>query len=176
MKKMINFRNCLIAVLCVTIICLSVGFVVLSIKLKSFEDETSTYDVSFVSVDKKSSVKGSSIEPVSTAEIDFDNKEINFNFELNANNDEVVYVANIRNNGTMMAKIVDVLGSPDYTVVPYKNSIDPVSISVSDLKDKIVEPGKEVELRVVASYKSTNTTVLKKKFNYRIGLITKYVE
>ena len=176
MKKMISFRNCLIAILCVTIIFLSIGFVVLSIKLKDVSDESSIYDVSFVDVEKKSSVKGSSIEPTSNATIDSSKKEIVFNFDLNADNDEVVYVANIRNNGTVSAKIVDILGSPDYTSEPYKSSISPVTITGSDLKDKIVEPGKEVELRLTVSYNSKTNSNAKRKFEYRVGLITQFVE
>jgi len=176
MKKMINFRNCLIAILCITIIFLSVGFVILSIKLKSSEEEKNIFDVSFANVEKKSSVKGSKIEPISNAEISSNNMEVLFNFELSANNDEVVYVANIRNNGTMKAKIVDIIGSPDYTIEPYKNVISPVTVSISDLTDKIIEPGNEVELRVSASYNSNTINNVKKQFIYKIGLITQYVE
>ena len=176
MKKMINFRNCLIAVLCITIICLSIGFVVLSIKLKDKEEEVSVYDLSFVSVEKKSSVKGSNIEPVSTAEIEANKKEILFTFDMNSNNDEIVYVANIRNSGNMKVRIVDIMQSPDYSIDPYKTNLAPVIINLSDLKDKIIEPGKEVELRISISYDSKSNVNTKKKFNYRIGLITQYVE
>lgn len=176
MKKMINFRNCLIAILCVTIIFLSIGFVVLSIKLKDIEEDISVYDLSFVSVEKKSSVKGSNIEPVSSASIEANKKEIAFSFDMNSNNDEVVYVANIRNNGNMKVRIVDIMESPDFGIDPYKTSIAPIVINMSDIKDKIIEPGKEVELRISVLYDSKTNVNVKKKFNYKIGLITEYVE
>jgi len=176
MKKMINFRNFIIAILCVTIICLSVGFIVLSVKLKDKIDDVDSYDVSIINVEKKSSVKGSSIEPIGEANITANKKEIEFNYAMNANNDEIVYVATIRNNGTMKAKIVDIIGSPDYTIEPYKSTISPVTIDISDIKDKVLEPGREIELRVSALYNSKTITNVSKKFSYKIGLITQYVE
>ena len=91
-------------------------------------------------------------------------------------NDEVVYVANIRNNGNMKVRIVDIMESPDYGIDPYKTSIAPIVINMSDIKDKIIEPGKEVELRISVLYDSKTNVNVKKKFNYKIGLITEYVE
>ena len=175
MKKMISFRNAIIVILCITIIFLSIGFIVLSVKLKDLKEDVDSYSVTFMNVVKTSSVKGSSVEPSSTAKIVEEHKEIEFNFDMSYPQDEVVYVATIRNNGTMKAKIVDIMGSPDYTIDAYKNALAPVSLSLSDVKGKILEPNQEVELRISAIYNNTAQPV-KKVFNYKIGLITEFVE
>lgn len=175
MKKMISFRNAIIAVLCVTIIFLSIGFIVLSLKLKELKEDVDSYDVTFMSVEKLSSIKGSNIEPVSNAKIIDGHKEIEMQVDMNYVHDEVIYVATIRNNGTMKAKIVDVMGSPDYTVEPYKSALSPVTLTLSDVKGKVLEPNQEIELRITFNYNASNVPV-KKVFNYKLGLITEYVE
>lgn len=177
MKKMISFRNAIIAILCVTIIFLSIGFIVLSIKFKELNEDVDSYNVTFMSIEKISSIKGSNVEPISNAKIIENHKEIEMQFDMSSVHDEVVYIATIRNNGTMKAKIVDIMGSPDYTVEPYKTALSPVVLTLSDVKGKVLEPNQEVELRIALNYNVNGGVVpTKKVFNYKLGLITEYDE
>ena len=49
--KNINIKNSIILVLCITIICMGIGFVVLSIELKSKQKETSIFDIIYTDVE-----------------------------------------------------------------------------------------------------------------------------
>ena len=39
MKKMINIRNTIIIVLCITIVLMAIGFIAISVKLKAYRDK-----------------------------------------------------------------------------------------------------------------------------------------
>lgn len=173
MKNMIHIRNSVIIILCVTIICLGIGFSVLAIRLKSEKDKVYSVDVSFVDISKSSSVKGSTIEPIGIAEVLNSQKELKFHFTLNSTHDEISYTAIIRNNGTLDAEIVDILESPDYHESSFEKTIYPVSITMSDLKGKVIPAGGEVELKIVAYYNPASVAVSKKEFDYKLGLIVK---
>lgn len=173
MKKMIQIRNNIITILCVTIVLLGIGFIVLSIELEHKKDEVHSYNVSFIDVSKKSSVKGSNIEPIGKAEIMEDGKEIEMSFTMNAFHDELVYVTNIKNEGTIPVEIVDIIESPDYSLESFKKLISPVSVSLTNIKGKIILPGETVELKITAYYNPNDSQVAKKTIPYKIGLITK---
>ena len=173
MKKMINIRNGIIIVLCLTIIFMGIGFIVLSVELKNTKDEVHSFDVSFSRIEKSSSVKGSSVEPSSSAEIISGGSELSMIFDLSAFHDEITYVATIENKWTLPAEIVDLMQSPDFSVPTFKNIIAPVTISVTDLKGKIIPPGDEMSLKIVVYYNPSSTPATRKNINYRLGLITK---
>ena len=69
MKKMINIRNSVIIILCITIICMSIGFIVISIDYTKNKKQDLSYNVVFEKIKKLSSVKGSNIEPKGTVKI-----------------------------------------------------------------------------------------------------------
>ena len=50
MKKLVSVRNGMIVVLCITIICLGIGFIILSMVLDIEKKTDIVYDVSFVEV------------------------------------------------------------------------------------------------------------------------------
>ena len=63
------FRRHLVIVLSVTILCMSLGFIVLSFAFNSKKNGISSFDVSFTNIEKVSSVKGSDIEPIGNLDI-----------------------------------------------------------------------------------------------------------
>ena len=108
MKKF-GIKNIIIVFLCLTIIFLCVGFALLTKELEKVKDEKHEYDVIFESIEKVSSVKGGTYEPVSEAFIVKEGKEIDFKYKLYVTNDEITYNAVIKNNGTFKVKILDLL-------------------------------------------------------------------
>lgn len=173
MKNMIHIRNSVIVVLCITIVFMGIGFIVLSVNLKKEKDMTHSFDVSFVDVTKSSSVKGSNVEPAGKATIVENGKEVDMAFTVNAVHDELVYIATIKNKGTLAAEIVDIIESPDYKLDSFNKSINPVTITLSNIKGKIIPPGESIELKIVVYYNPSTNAGGKKTFPYRIGLITK---
>ena len=141
---MIHIRNSVIVMLCVTVICMAFGFIVLSVHCKNEADKIDSFDVSFSDVRKTSSVRGTDLEPYGNIDITNSGLELDMSFVLNGGNDELSYIATIKNNGTLPAEIVDVIESPDYREDSFKKSISPVSISISDIKGKIIPPGDDV--------------------------------
>ena len=173
MKNMIHIRNSVIVVLCITIIFMGIGFIILSVNLKKEKDMTHSFDVSFVDVNKSSSVKGSNIDPTGKADIVENGKELDMAFTMNAVHDELVYVATIKNKGTLAAEIVDIIESPDYKLDSFNKNINPVTITLSNIKGKIIPPGDSIELKIVVYYNPSTNAGGKKTFPYRLGLITK---
>ena len=173
MRKMINIRNSVIVLLCITIICMGIGYIVLSMKLKNVQDEVHSFDVAFSAVKKTSSVKGSNIEPSGRVAIADNGKEVEMQFNLYATHDEMSYVATIENKGTLPAEIVDIMESPDYNLNEFKKIISPVTITLGDIKGKIIPPGDSIDLKIVVYYNPSSSKVVSKVFSYKIGLITK---
>ena len=171
MKNMIHIRNSVIIILCITVIFLAVGFIILSVKLKNKTDEVYTLNTVFTDISKTSSVKGSDKEPKSKAEIITSGSEINMSFNMNAAHDEITYVAKIKNKGSLPCEIVDIMESPDYKLEEFKKNISPVTISLTDIKGKIIPPGEELDLKIVVYYNTSTSG--SKNFSYKIGLITK---
>ena len=99
--------------------------------------------------------------------------ELDMSFVLNGGNDELSYIATIKNNGTLPAEIVDVIESPDYREDSFKKSISPVSISISDIKGKIIPPGDDVELKIVVYYTPSSSLNSPKSIPLKLGLLVK---
>ena len=79
MKKLINVRNSVIIILCITIICMAIGFIVISVDYTKKTKENFSYSVIFTKIKKLSSVKGSTSEPKGTVSINEDQAEIEMN-------------------------------------------------------------------------------------------------
>ena len=173
MKSMIHIRNSVIIILCITVILLGIGFIVLSVELKNKSDEVPVLDTIFTNIKKTTSVKGSDKEPTSTAEIVSSGEELEMKFNLNSVHDEITYVATIENKGNLACEIVDIMESPDYNNSEFQNLISPVSITLSDVKGKIIPPGEKLELKIVVYYNKKENVSGTKSFSYKLGLITK---
>ena len=173
MKFVKYLHKHLIIILCATIICMCFGFIILLLAFKNEKDSVPVFDVSFVDIEKESAVKGSDFEPIAKTEIVDGGKKIDMDFILNAVHDELTYVVTIKNNGTLAAEIVDIFESPDYSNSSFQNVIIPVSISLSDIRGKIVPAGETIKLKILVYYPPSNLEIAKKNFHYSIGLITK---
>ncbi len=174
MVKMINIRNSIIAILCGTIIFMAIGFMVLSVRLDNKNKEINSYKVIFKEVIKDSSTRGGNIEPKGLVDIAANGKELDMNFTLYNANDELSYIIKIKNEGTVKARIVDLLGSPDYQNVEYKYIIDPVVITSNNLVKKELAPLEEIDLKISVKYSPSIKTGVR-TFNYKLGLITEFV-
>lgn len=175
MKKMISARNSVIIILCITIICMGIGFIVLSMELEKKKNEKALFDMSFVSYAKVSSTKGGTVNPTGKLEIIDSGKVLDMSFTLNTAHDELIYNVVIKNNGTMTAEIVDLIASPDYISKGFNSLIEPVTITTNDLRGRELSPGEEVELKI-ALYYNPSTMKGKRTIDFRLGLITRAIE
>ena len=172
---MIHIRNSVIIVLCVTIVFLGIGFIVLSMDLKKEKNQEFTFDVSFSRIMKATSIKGGNIEPTGKIDISQSGKELDMSFSVTSVHDELSYVVTIRNNGNLPAKIVDILQSPDYSIKTFQTLILPVTITISDLKGKKIDPGEEVDLRINVYYNPSNLPASQKLIYYKLGIVAESV-
>ncbi len=170
MKKMIRLRNSIIIILCLTIILMGIGFIVLAMQLTN-PSKNAVFDTSFIKVKDISYVKGGKVSPTAKSSITNRGKEINLDMTLSTSYDQVLYTILIRNDGTLPSEIIDVKANPDYSNDILKESIDPITISYSDIVGKILNPGEEVELKVSATYNESSVNI-KKNVKYQLSLIT----
>lgn len=172
MKSLLKTRDNVIIVLCITIILLGIGFILLSVKLKEKDEFLNVFDVSFVDVTKSSSIKGTTGEPKGDFEFLHNNKEIQFNFLLNSTHDELSYVVVLRNNGNIPCEIIDIMESPNYSVGgSFSHLIDPVSISITDVKGKVLLPEEELPFKIVVYYNPSVKPIKPISFIYKIGVL-----
>lgn len=171
MKKMINIRNSIIIILCITIICMAIGFIIISIDYTKKLKKDCSYDVLFTNIKKLSSVKGSNKEPTFKVNLNDNKEEIEMQITMNAPHDELSFITTIENKGTVPVEIIDIMESPDYNINTFKNIIDPVTITLSDIKGKTINPNETLNLKIVFYYNNGNKGT--KSFNYKIGLITR---
>lgn len=175
MKK-IGIRNIIIALLCVTIICMAIGFSILSNQISNLKNKDYSFDVVVEEVKEATSVKGGITSPKCDYKINDDGHTLDMKFTLYTELDELAYNVIIENKGTMKAKIIDIISSPDYTnVKALSESIKPISITKTDISGKILAPGETTTIKVVARY-NTSTTKGTKEIPYKLSLITQSVE
>lgn len=154
-----------------TLIVLTGGFVVLTMKLNDVKNNVESFDVSFTDIQKVSSIKGGEKDPNGKLEITSYGKMVDMDFDLFMEHDEMQYDIKIVNNGTISASIVNLFMSSD--------GLDDkdVSISLSDLSGKIIDPGEEITARLSIYYKGDTTNsdvqkrVIDKKVTGKIGLL-----
>ena len=171
LKKLINIRNLIIIILCLTIISLGIGFAFLSIELQERSDENLIFDVSITKVEQNTSINGGITSPSTQHFISQNEKTITTHLKMYAPYDEISYTLTIENKGTITAEIVDLIETPDYLKDNNaKSSIAPIEISHLDIIGKVLEPGETTELKVVALYKPTQT-VQPKIFTYKLSII-----
>jgi len=167
--KNINIKNSIILVLCITIICMGIGFVVLSIELKSKQKETSIFDIIYTDVEIVSSIKGAKKEPSGRINIKSNGKVLDMNFSLNNPNDELIYIVTIKNAGNISGEVIDIIESPEYSS-KYMTSIAPVKITYTDVKGKILEPDEETQMKIKVTYDKIETPK-KIVFNEKLAII-----
>lgn len=167
----VKFVKVFLVSLSLTLIVLTGGFVVLSMKLKDEKNKVEVFDVSFVDIQKVSSIKGGDNDPNGKLEITSLGKIVNMDFDLFMEHDQIQYDIKIVNNGTISASIVDLFMNSEGI-----NDRD-VSISLSDLSGKIIDPGEEITARLSIYYSGATSggdvqkRVVEKKVTGQIGLL-----
>lgn len=173
MKKMMNNKNIIIMILCITIIFMGIGFTYLSLKLKDKNAEQNIFDVSFTKVQNNNSVKGGKIAPTGTSTIMNQGKSLDINLNMNTPYDELAYTITIKNKGTISAEIIDIIESPNYSELSKQNpTIYPVTITYNDIIGTVLEPKESIELKVTAIYNKTTTSSEPKKISYKLNIIS----
>lgn len=171
MKKMINIRNSVIIILCITIIFMAIGFIIISVDYTKNKNIDMSYNVVFKNIKELSSVKGSNTEPKGEVVINKNKQEIEMNITMNAPHDELSYIATIENKSTVPIEILDIMESPDYKLDSFKKIINPVTITLSDVENKVIKPKETIDLKIVFYYNTGSNGV--RNFDYKIGLITR---
>lgn len=175
MKK-ISIRNIIITLLCITIICMAIGFSFLSTQIDTLKNRDISFNVVIDEAREATSVKGGVTSPKCNYIINDDGHTLDMDFTLYSELDELAYNIIIENKGTIKAKIIDIISSPDYANVKLlAESIKPVSITKTDISGKILAPGETTTIKVVARYNSS-TVKGTKEVPYKLSLITQSVE
>lgn len=175
MKK-ISIRNLIIALLCFTVICLAIGFCIISVELDNFKNKVEKFEVVFTDIIEDSSIKGGTEEPTCVTSINDDGYTLSMDFTLNNPLDEISYLVTIKNTGTLKAKIVDIVSTPDYINDKISsNYIKPISITKTDISGKILDPDEEATFKVLAVYNNSNIKGTK-KISYKLSLISSSTE
>lgn len=157
MKKKINIRNFIIAMLCTTIIFMGIGFVFLSIKLDEQSKNPKTHNIVITKAEAKTAIQGGTLKPSAKKELINEGKTIKFNFILNNPKDELAYDITIKNTGTLPAKIIKLIGTPDYiNNQTTKSIIEPVTITQTQLENLVLNPGDKTTVKVIITYNMSN--------------------
>lgn len=178
-EKKDNGKNIVIITLCSTIIVMAIGFIALSIKIDHVNSEEKVFDVAFIGVRQISSIKGGVYDPNGELTIDTEGKILHMDFTMYEEHDEIDYEITLENKGNVDASIVKLLMSPDFEEKSVAKDILPISISISDISGKILEPGEEATVKLTVIYNSTtpmkavdeNANMQEKKLSGKIGLI-----
>lgn len=171
MKKNFNVRNLIIVMLCITIICMGIGFVYLSVLLQNEYNKIENFDVSIIKVEADTPIKGGIASPVGSKVISNEGKTVDFTLTLNVPGDELAYTLTLKNTGTLPAKIINIIEYPECSNKAENSEfIKPIIITRTEIKNKVLEPDEEIELKVVASYGKTNT-VIQKTLSYQLTVI-----
>ncbi len=173
MNNLVKTRNLIIVILCLTIVCMGIGFSFISMKLEKQSAEEPKYSVEITKVLKKTAIQGGLKEPTVSSSITNANQTINLEFNLSSPRDEITYIVIIKNTGNIKAEIINLIESPDY-IGDYQEAqkIYPIKISHSDINGKILAPGEMIELKITASYDAIAQSV-EVKVPYQISVISK---
>ena len=156
MKKLVKNKNTIIAILCLTIIVLSIGFTLIALKLKERESKNKIYDVSIVRIQEGTAIKGGEILPTGTSKIENNGKTADFEFKLNNPKDTLTYIITVTNNGNIPAKLMSV---PDVTTINGEEPTE-VQFNVSVLDEKMVlQPTETAQIAVVAAWPNTSEEI-----------------
>lgn len=178
MNKYIKVKNIVIIMLCATVILMAAGFVVLSVKLDNVKNELNSFNVEVKKVKKVSSLKGGSKDPLGEVKISKSKTSVNMEYVLYNPHDEITYEIIVQNKGTMRAEITDVISSPDFDDIKIASDYEPLSLSVTSIAGKILDPGEEATMKVSVFYQPTKDQKLlgKHTITGKIGIMSKSID
>lgn len=176
MKKVRKNKDIVIAVLCITIILMSIGFVYLSTELESKKTEGKMYDVGIVKISEGTSIKGGATLPTGTSKITNNKATAQFTMTLNNPKDLLTYNIIIKNNGNFASQIDNIIETPNYSKNNNEaNAILPVIIKHNDITGQTLKPGEEITLTITAEF-SLSGLPMKKVIPYEISILTSCLE
>ena len=157
MKKLKNIKTIIIVLLSITVIFMGIGFMFLSMKLDQETKKERKYDVVITNVKTLTSIQGGETPPTSTRKIINEEKTIKFDFVLNSPKDELAYNITLKNIGNLPAKIIKLISTTDYiNNTIQKLDIEPVTITVTELENKILEPEEKIDIKVIVKRNVSN--------------------
>ncbi len=176
MNNFIRIKNIVIVMLCITVIAMATGYIILSLKLESVRNENSIFNVSFSNIKKVSSIKGGTKEPIGELNIDSTGKLIGMNFVLYSVHDELDYEITVKNEGNMAASLMDLILTPDFEDASTIKNFHPISLTVSKIGGRVLEPGEEATVQLSVFYNATEKEATTKKLTGKIGLLVNSYE
>ena len=172
MKNLIKTKDWIIISLCLTIICLGIGFSVISIQLESIKKTSDVFKVEITKVEERTPVKGGTNAPSVTSTITNNKQTVDMEFNLSTPRDEIGYRITIKNTGNIPAKIINIIENPDYINDNIAaNNILPVKISHNNISGKVLLPNEETELNIIAIFEY-NSMPSNMKIPYQISILT----
>ncbi len=177
MSKYIRVKNIVIVALCITVVIMAAGYIILAIEIDKLQNVDSVFDVSFTNVKQISSIKGGSAEPSGSIDIQDSGKSLKMNFILNEVHDEIDYEITIQNRGTMDVALIDLIMSPDFTDFAILQAYDPISISLSTINGRILEPDEEATVKLSVFYNPVSSPSLEgmKKISGKVGILAESI-
>lgn len=176
MKSIINTKNTIIIILCITIILLGIGFSYVCMQLDYQNKKKPSFDLKIKRVEQLTPIQGGDKKPTGIYNVSNSGKTINLEFNLYAPRDEISYKIIIKNEGTIKASIINLIEIPDYiNDESYSKNIYPIKISHNDIVGKVLEPDEEIELNVVA-YFSYKAKPINKKAIYQISILAEQAD
>lgn len=176
MNNLVKTRNWIIIILCSTIVCMGIGFAIVTMQLENVTNEHPTFAVEFTSAKERTPVQGGIKTPSATSSITNSNQTINIEFNLSSPRDEISYRITIKNTGNVKAEIIELIEKPDYLTSPAAaTSILPVKISHNSISGKVLDPGEEVDLTIIAMY-DYNATSSPVTVPYQLSILAKSKE
>lgn len=176
MKKLIKNKNLIIMILCLTIILLSIGFTLISMKLKAEENSKKSYEVEIVNIQQGTAIRGGTVLPTGDTKIIDNGKTASFNFYMSTPKDTLTYIITIKNKGNLKAKIDGLSETPDYINDSNQAKlILPVIIHHTNILDQELNPGEEIKLTVTAEFSETGQ-IVQKTVPYKISILTSCLE
>lgn len=142
----IKTKNTTIIVLCITVICMVVGFIFLTMEWGKVNRDNPVFSVDIISAKQLTPIQGGNISPSINTSITNSNQTVTLNFNLHNPNDEIGCNLTIKNTGTITAEIINLIEKKDY-IEDY-----PINIKYNNIIGKILEPGEEIELNILASF------------------------
>ena len=175
-KKNIINKNILIDSLLVALILVSSCLILSIDRYNNIKSESSNFKIEFTNVEKLNPIQAGAFSPTSTETIINNGLSLDMSFDLYTPNDEITYVATIKNTSKTKGKIVNIIRQPDY--LNDQSSIDkiyPCKISMNNIIGKVLNPGEEVKLNITANYQPSNIKSKGINIPYEISILTEIV-
>lgn len=166
MKNKKEKKSILIGVLLCAVVLMGIGYAALASQLdiNGTASISSKWDVRFISMTDGTPVGGAT----NVEKAGFSSTTVTFNVGLVSPGDSMTYVATIKNNGTLDAKLDSI------DTLPISNENHAITYTVTGITEgSVLAAGEEVEVTIVVAYDSTveeqpeeTTRTLSVIFNY----------